>query len=68
MKYGITYANGVAENCGDSGEARAALAVARGAMLDGESVSLWAESADGSRMTLETVTQPRVFDISVIMN
>jgi hypothetical protein len=68
MKYGITYANGAAENFADSGEARAALATARGAMLDGETVSLWAETETGSRVNLESVTQPRVYDISAIMN
>lgn len=69
MKYGITNANGVAKEIkGDVIDARAALRELRETMKDGESVSVWSEFADGSRMTLETVTQPRIFDISVIMN
>jgi hypothetical protein len=71
MKYGITYANGAAETFkGDdaAGLAREALAIARGAMNDGETVSLWSETASGSRMNLEIVTQPRIYDISAIMN
>jgi hypothetical protein len=69
MNYGITYPNGVAEKVrGDVMDARKAFGELRGAMNDGESISLWAESATGSRVTLESVTQPRIFDISAIMN
>jgi hypothetical protein len=71
MKYGITLSNGESQTFdGDeaAGNARGALAIARGAMLDGESVSLWSQSGNGIPMTLETISQPRIFDISEIMN
>lgn len=68
MKYGITYANGAAENFTDCGEARSAFALARGAMFAGEEIALWSESATGARMNMAIVRQPVISDISAIMN